>query len=129
MRIPKLLGMAIVLALIGAACGGADDGGAITPPGGETPANGRTHDVTGTTTNTFDPAEITVAVGDTVSWEWMDAVPGHNVTAVNDEFNSGDPIPDGSFEFTFTEAGTVEYYCTVHGTADGSGMFATVTVN
>ena len=118
----------VVLMLIGAACSGADDGGALIPPGDGT-SGPQTFDVVGTTQNTFDPSTVTIAVGDTVSWTWTDGVPGHNVVAVDGSFNSGEPVENGSFEQPFDEAGTVEYYCTVHGTAEGAGMFGTIMVS
>ena len=71
----------------------------------------------------FQPAEVTVSTGDTVTWTNNDSV-GHDVTA--DSFSSGDPgaIEGGdTFEHTFDEAGTFDYVCTVH-----PGMEGTVVV-
>jgi plastocyanin len=71
----------------------------------------------------FEPAEVSVGVGDTVTWTNNDSV-GHDVTA--DSFSSGDPgamAGGDTFEHTFEEAGTFEYVCTVH-----PGMEGTVTV-
>ena len=75
---------------------------------------------------TFEPAEITVAVGDTVTWEVTESIGAtHSVTSgapggpdIGAEFDSGDEglINVGeTFEHTFENAGTFPYYCTVHG--------------
>ena len=73
----------------------------------------------------FDPAELQVAVGTTVTWTNEDTLP-HNVVAI-------DPVIDGlastvlnqgdTFSFTFDEPGTVHYICGIH-----PAMKASVTV-
>jgi plastocyanin len=71
----------------------------------------------------FDPAEVTVSAGDTVTWTNDDSV-GHDVTA--DSFSSGEPgamASGDTFEHTFEEAGSFDYVCTVH-----PGMEGTVVV-
>jgi plastocyanin len=71
----------------------------------------------------FNPAEVRVGVGDTVTWTNNDSV-AHDVTA--DSFSSGEPggmSAGDTFEHTFEEAGTFDYVCTVH-----PGMEGTVTV-
>ena len=118
------------LALVAAGCGGDDDddgggGGAATT---EQPAGGGGGDGGGGAEVSeegiaFQPAEVTVGVGDTVTWTNNDSV-GHDVTA--DSFSSGDPggmAPGDTFEHTFPEAGTFDYVCTVH-----PGMEGTVVV-
>ena len=99
----------------------------------------------------YDPEEVTVSVGDTVTWETVGAV-GHSVTAYEDgvpdgadyfasggfdteqaardayvpgETDAGD-VPSGeSYEHTFDTAGTYEYFCIPH---EGSEMVGTVVV-
>jgi plastocyanin len=127
------------LALVAAGCGDDDDddgggGGAATT---EQPAGGGGEDDGGGGGGgaggggaevseegiAFEPAEVTVGVGDTVTWTNNDSV-GHDVTA--DSFSSGDPggmAPGDTFEHTFEEAGTFDYVCTVH-----PGMEGTVVV-
>jgi plastocyanin len=61
--------------------------------------------------NSFNPGSLDVAVGDTVTWT-HDGSLGHNVTA--DDFESGGLSGGDVFEFTFEEAGTVAYACTIH---------------
>ncbi len=76
----------------------------------------------------YDPENIDVPVGTTISWDNQDDV-AHTVNAgtpdggPTDLFDSG--LFDGgvAYEFTFTEAGTYDYYCLVH-----PWMVGTVTV-
>ncbi|MGI8659673.1 MAG: cupredoxin domain-containing protein [Thermoleophilaceae bacterium] len=76
----------------------------------------------------FEPADITVKAGDTVTWTNDEAV-GHDVTkegGPGPEFSSGDPggMQEGdTFEQTFDMPGMIEYVCTVH-----SNMTGTVNV-
>lgn len=72
--------------------------------------------------NKFDPAELTVDVGTTVTWSNNDSTT-HTVTAPSGAFNSGDLKPGQNFGYTFNEAGTYEYGCTIH-----TAMKGTVTV-
>ena len=83
----------------------------------------------------FQPAEITVAVGEQVTWEVTESIGSpHSVTSGGPDdpdqgslFDSGDEgLADvgETFEFTFVTAGTFPYYCTVH----GASMSGTVTV-
>jgi plastocyanin len=93
--------------------GGGDDGGG----GGGGGGGGAEVSMEGIA---FNPAEVTVGVGDTVTWTNNDSV-GHDVTA--DSFSSGDPggLSGGdTFEQTFDEAGTFDYVCTVHPGMEGS---------
>jgi plastocyanin len=71
----------------------------------------------------FNPKDVTVKAGDTVTWVNDDSV-GHDVTG--DDFKSGEPgaMQNGdTFEHTFDTAGTFDYVCTVH-----PGMEGTVKV-
>jgi plastocyanin len=70
----------------------------------------------------FDPKEVTIKVGDTVTWLNKDA-PQHDVVAENGEFKSDLLELDATFSFTFAQAGTFPYYCSVH-----PGMTGTVVV-
>ncbi len=77
--------------------------------------------------NAFQPQQITVTAGTTVTWKNQDSV-AHTVTsgprdAPSGLFDSGQIAAGGTFSFTFTDPGTYEYYCTVH-----PGMDGTVTV-
>jgi plastocyanin len=67
---------------------------------------------------TYDPASLTINVGETVRWINRDSV-SHTVTAGapgarTDEFDSGSIAPDQSFVLTFEQVGTFDYFCTFH---------------
>ncbi len=85
---------------------------------------------------TFEPEELTVKAGTTVTWQVSDSV-GHTVTTGSFELG-GDGLrtsenPDGRIDkpigagkeasYTFTEPGTYTYYCSIH-----KGMSGEVTV-
>ena len=67
----------------------------------------------------FDPKEVTVKVGTTVTWTNLEDIP-HNVVAEKGaEFESDTFGKDGTYEFEAAEAGTVEYVCTLHPGMEG----------
>ena len=61
----------------------------------------------------FNPKEITVARGTIVTWTNRDDVP-HTVTSTQQKFRSKALDTGDQFSFTFTEAGTYPYFCSVH---------------
>jgi plastocyanin len=68
----------------------------------------------------FNPAEITVPVGDSVTWTNGDAAP-HTATGLDREaLQSGAIAPGESFTQTFDTAGTIEYFCEFHPNMKGS---------
>ena len=94
--------------------------------------------------NVFEPAELTVAVGETVTWGFASA--GHNVCCRADDTDSvelpadaegfasygPDESPEGSFvprgetfEHTFDVPGQYDYVCIPH---EGLGMTGTIHV-
>ncbi|KAA1428667.1 cupredoxin domain-containing protein [Nocardioides antri] len=75
----------------------------------------------------FEPEELTVKAGTTVTWTVSDSI-GHTVTTGTFELG-GDGLrtsenPDGTIDsqlaagedvsYTFTEPGTYTYYCSIH---------------
>lgn len=88
-------------------------------------------DVTANGDNTFTPADITVNVGDKVTW--LNAGGFHNINGTQDaypdnpaSFGNGDPSADAwTFEHTFTVPGLYDYRCDPH---VNFGMVGTVTV-
>jgi plastocyanin len=72
--------------------------------------------------NTFTPASVTVAVGETVKWSWAAGAANHNVTF--DDGPASITKNNGTFTRTFGVAGTYGYECTIH----GSAMAGTVVV-
>jgi plastocyanin len=61
---------------------------------------------------TFAPAQLTVKVGDTVTWKNHDDIP-HTVVSAG-KFRSKTMDTDDSFSFTFTAAGDYKYFCSLH---------------
>jgi len=59
----------------------------------------------------FSPAEVTVKVGDTVTWTNNDSVP-HTVTGA--DFDSGQMAPGATYSHAFSKAGSFDYKCTIH---------------
>jgi plastocyanin len=81
--------------------------------------------------NQFTPKTLTVSAGSTVIWVWPATSRRHNIVPVSPAVVPNSPtIVDGpyTYTFTFTTPGTYNYYCTVHGTASGGGMFGTLVV-
>ena len=62
---------------------------------------------------TFGPAAVTVPVGTTVTWVNEDDIP-HTVVATDKSFKSKVLDTDEKFSFTFTKAGTYDYFCSIH---------------
>ncbi len=75
----------------------------------------------------FDPTRLRIDPGTTVVWEWTGEGGAHTVTAVDGEFDSGDPVGEAGhvFEHRFTEPGTYEYLCRPH---QGVGMRGQIEV-
>ena len=76
--------------------------------------------------NAFDPDEVVVAVGGTVTWTWAGSSQ-HNVTWVSGGLPNSATQTSGTHSVTFTSPGTYDYYCSIHGSAN-SGMRGKVEV-
>ena len=61
----------------------------------------------------FDPAEVTVAPGTTVTWLNKDVMP-HTAVDANKSFRSKILAKGDKFSFTFTTPGDYNYLCSVH---------------
>jgi plastocyanin len=70
----------------------------------------------------FDPATITIPVGTKVKWTNKDAAP-HTATSDTGAFDSKNLTTGQSFSFTFNQAGSFAYHCSVH-----PRMVATIVV-
>ena len=68
----------------------------------------------------FGPSSVTINVGDTIRWT-VDS--GTHTTTATGVWNSGATSPGGVFSFTFDQAGTYPYFCSIH-----PNMQATITV-
>jgi len=62
---------------------------------------------------TFDPPELTVKAGTTVTWVNSDDIP-HLVAEKDGKFRSSALDTDEKFSQTFKTPGTVEYFCVIH---------------
>ena len=82
----------------------------------------------------YDPPQLFVTVGDTVTW-YNDDKEGHTVTSgegsgrfgwMSDNFGKADGLfdsgrfmPGESWSYKFEESGTFSYYCTIHPWMEG----------
>lgn len=103
MRVIRLLGVTLLLALAPAAVQAADT----------------TVDMSG---NKFAPLEVTIQVGDSVTWVNKDAAI-HDAAARDGSWTTPKLNPGEEATLTFDTAGTFEYRCTIH-----PGMTGTLTV-
>lgn len=98
--------------------------------GGEDGGDGQvveTTDVTMVNTQ-FDPRNIRVSAGATVTWTNQDGAP-HTVTNASDNWSFDREVgADGSAQFTFEESDVYDAYCRFHGAADLSGMSMKIAV-
>jgi amicyanin len=62
----------------------------------------------------FGPSTLTVPVGAMVTWTNQDDVPHNVVSTEGKTLKSPVLDTDQKFSFTFTQAGTYEYYCAIH---------------
>ena len=74
----------------------------------------------------FDPTDIEISAGDTVTFTNNDPF-NHTITSATEssiEFDSGDLGQDVTFEQTFDTAGNYDYFCQIH-----PAMRGTITVS
>ena len=82
-------------------------------PRSSRPAPARAEDIAVHIDNfVFEPAQLTVKVGQTVTWTNRDDIP-HTVVCAG-KFRSKTMDTDGTFSFTFTAAGEYKYFCSLH---------------
>lgn len=62
----------------------------------------------------FAPASLTVPVGTTVTWTNKDEEPHTVVSSDGTTFHSPGMGTDATFSFTFQNAGTFAYICSIH---------------
>jgi len=67
----------------------------------------------------FEPAVLTVGVGDTISWTNHDVVP-HTATARDSLWDSQSIAPDGTWRLVARRPGTYTYLCVFHPTMRGT---------
>ena len=56
--------------------------------------------------NSYNPAAVTVAVGDSITWTWSTGINLHTVTFSDGSRDSGDPQATGTFSTSFAAVGT-----------------------
>ena len=66
----------------------------------------------------FNPSELVVHPGDRIVWLNKDPFP-HTATATNKSFDSGSIAVNGSWSYTVTKKGDIDYSCTFHPTMKG----------
>ena len=117
----RIAPVVLALLLLLAGCGSGDDGAtASNDTASKPPAGGPGGPKVELKDLKFRPEKITVDSGETVTWVWKENVL-HNVAG--DGFKS-DNLSKGTFEHTFSKAGTYDYQCTLH-----AGMNGTVEVS
>ena len=104
--------------LLAGACGGGYSGPSPVPAPSPTPPSGSTPITISTGASTlgnraFNPAELDVAVGTTVTWTNNDST-AHTTTSDGAGWNSGTLQPRAQFSTTFSNAGTFRYHCAIH---------------
>lgn len=67
----------------------------------------------------FQPAILTVRVGDQVVWRNTDFVP-HTATSAEGRFDSSEIAADGTWQFRATAPGSFPYVCVYHPTMTGT---------
>ena len=86
--------------------------GALCRAAGEPPADASAA-VVKVENFTFNPAELTVKPGTTVTWRNGDDIP-HSVVAESAAFHSKPLDTDETYSMTFADAGEVVYFCGLH---------------
>ena len=132
MRMWGLSLAAIAIAIV-AACGGGGGASTTTGPGNQPGGGNNNNNNPNTVTlvdSSFNPATITVKAGQTVTWQWStsctDTTGGYGYGSgspcithqIQFDDGSGTQSPkqeQGTFNRTFSAAGTFKYHCTIHG--------------
>jgi plastocyanin len=124
----------LALGLVAAGCGGDDNNGGDSGGGGagkseETGGGGGGGAQVGMQNIQFDPKDLTVKAGETITFTNDEAVPHdvHKTSGPGADFSSGDTggMQEGdTFKLTLDEAGKYEYVCKVH----APGMSGSITV-
>ena len=70
----------------------------------------------------FAPAEVTAAVGETITWTNSDSAP-HTATLDDNSCDTGNIAQNASAGLVFDAAGTYPYHCTIH-----PNMTGTITI-
>lgn len=129
----KLSASAAAIVFVLAACGSNGDAGSgpSKEPSASSTQSGQAADAVEIRQFNFNPLELTVKAGTTVTWTNRDAIL-HTVTSgTGPDGKTGEydgQLGDAgvTFSFTYDTAGTYEYFCSRHSTVPG--MHGTVIV-
>lgn len=102
---------AVAALLVACGGGGGYSAGPSNGSGGMT--GGGTGNAVSVVNNAFNPSRVTVPAGSAVTWQWNSGGVAHNVT-FTDGTTSGTKS-SGSYQRTFSTAGSYDYQCTIHG--------------
>ena len=120
-----LAAIATTLALALAGCGDDDSGSESSGSSSSTPATpsgGVSADAVEIKGFAFNPKDVTVKVGQKITWTNADSAP-HDVVADDGAFKSDTLETGDTFEYTADAAGSFAYICSIH-----PQMKATLTV-
>ena len=123
----RVLGVLSIAALVLSACGGGGTAGASPTAAAPSAAAAAASDVT-VQGFKFGPASLEVKVGTKVTWTNKDGT-AHTTTSGTPGTKDGKwdgqlAGSGGTFSFTFAQAGTFAYFCSIH----GASMTGTVVV-
>ena len=102
----------LVISVVAAGCGGTS---ATTTSGASGAGGGQV----AMKSFAFDPASVSIKVGESVTWTNNDSAT-HTVVADNGEFKSSDIAKGATFTFKFDKAGTYPYHCGIHPSMTGT---------
>lgn len=136
---------ALLVATLGVAACGADDGestsaettttpvsvSTVAAADEEFPANGVVESVLALDNN-YIPQVLEIAAGTEVLWEnngrnVHDVIPADDLTATSWGVLQAEFEPTDTYSYVFTKPGTYTYFCTIHGTPTAA-MFGTIIV-
>lgn len=115
----KALALIGLISLLLAACGGAQ---AATQPASQpatTPSLSASEARVTIQGFAFDPAELTVKVGTTVTWTNQDGTT-HTITSDDAVWDSGRVSPGGTYIRVFDKVGSFSYHCSIHTSMKGT---------
>jgi plastocyanin len=120
----RVIGVILVVAalVVLAGCAGSSStpatGGSSSAPAssGGSAAGGASGTAVSIANFAFNPADVTVKVGQSVTWTNNDTTT-HTVTGA--DFDSGPLAPGATYSHTFATAGTFDYHCSIHTSMTG----------
>ena len=110
----------VVLAVAAlAACGTSkptETGGCVSDCGVPNPTGPTATNSVGVGSGSFEPSDIVIAVGSTVTWTWNTSIT-HNITFSSSSLTASPDKNSGTFQKAFPNTGTFSYHCTIHALA------------